>query len=117
MVVIEDAYVTAKYSKTNSWLLDTIGEDIDEEKKLDELIAETQQAKESTPKRNEPVEKKSDALPAKIPKRLTVVVEDDMSEAFEDDDLIRQDKTIIKTQLNKVSFTLLIFVRPNSLQG
>ena len=32
MVVIEDAYVTAKYSKKNSWLLDTIGEDIDETK-------------------------------------------------------------------------------------
>jgi hypothetical protein len=56
-------------------------------------------------------------LLAKMPKRLTVVVEDDMSEAFEDDDLIRQDKTIIKTQLNKVSFTLLIFVRPNSLHS
>lgn len=89
MVVIEDAYVTAKYSKTNSWLLDTIGEDLDEETKLDELITETQQAKDSTPKMNEPVEKKSDALLAKMPKRLTVVVEDDMSEAFEDDDLIR----------------------------
>ena len=31
-VVVEDAYVTAKYSKKNSWLLDTIGEDIDETK-------------------------------------------------------------------------------------
>jgi len=30
MVVVEDAYVTAKYSKTNSWLLDTIGEEGDE---------------------------------------------------------------------------------------
>jgi len=24
MVVVEDSYVTAKYSKTNSWLLDTM---------------------------------------------------------------------------------------------
>ena len=45
----------------------------------------------------------SDTLPIKNPNHLSIIIEDGVSDTVEDDDISKQDKTLMTAKLNKVS--------------